>query len=111
MKQLVLTGISQETPLASPDDQHIELVFNGGAVRVPTNEYGIQVIIEWMSKDSAQERESAEETPAPPLTNYPPGVAVFGAEGTTQTPTEWVQSRGDDDEDETYDINDGVGSV
>lgn len=94
MKQLVLTGIAQETSLSNPDDTFFMLVFNDGEVRVPTNELGVSAILESLGSDK-------EETP-PPRT-HPEGAEVFGGD-------QW-QDDGVYDDDEDDDINDGVGSV
>jgi hypothetical protein len=102
MKQLVLTGISQETSLINPDEVLIMLVFNNGEVRVPTNEYGVNAILESLGEEE-------ESAPA-----HPEGAEVFGGNGTTsQDGSEWVAQHDEDGvtDDGDYDINDGVGSV
>lgn len=111
MKQLLITGISQETPLENPEETHIYLVFNHGECRVPTNEAGIQAIMQALA-------EGIEEVAVPET----PTVADFGgaevyeagmAAG-AQTNEEWLaeqEQAAPPDPDNEYEINDGVGSI
>lgn len=113
MKELILTSISQETSIQNPEDSFFLLVFNGGALRVPTNPEGIRDIMDYLLPDE----EVPEQEP-----KYPPGVEVFGSESTVES-THWGKAHDNDetdvdpveeepeDDDGEYDINDGVGSI
>ena len=100
MKQLVLTGIAQETSLQDPEDSYYLLVFNDGELRVPTNEQGVHLILG--SLGEPPEAEPAE---------VPNGAEVFGGGTTAQETADWLAQQQNSDDDDDYDVNDGVGSV
>lgn len=103
MKQLVLTGIAQETSLMNPEESYYMLVFNEGEVRVPTNEAGVHAVLGSLGE---------EEEPAPEV---PDGAEVFGGSNGAQDQAEWLAQQQDPDgvtDDGDYDdVNDGVGSI
>lgn len=102
MKQLLVTGIAQETPLENPEENHIYLVFNHGECRVPTNEAGVQAVMEALAASVPEE--------APPHPDAGAGVEVFGG----KTRAEWLaeqEQASAPEPDNDYEINDGVGSI
>lgn len=109
MKQLLITGISQETPLENPEETHIYLVFNHGECRVPTNEAGIQAVMQALAEGVEE-----EEAPHP---DVGAGVEVFGgaaSEDPRLANAEWLaeqEQASPPDPDNEYEINDGVGSI
>jgi hypothetical protein len=114
MKQLLITGISQETPLENPQENHIYLVFNHGECRVPTNEAGVDAVMRALA---AGEEEEAAVAPAHPDAGA--GVEVFDGDA-SQDPrfqsNEWLaqqeeRANEETEENEEYDVNDGVGSI
>lgn len=106
MKPLTLTGISQETPLDDPESTFIHLVFNHGEVRVPTNEDGVQAILDHMAGTAAAPQE-------PVVPTMPAGVEVFGGDEPEPEASQaaWLAQQDEEDSDDDYEVNDGVGSI
>ena len=112
MKRLLITGIAQETPLENPEENHIYIVFNYGECRVPTNEAGVQAIMEALAEGAE------EDTPVVAPYQADAGVQVFGEEegAPVQTNEEWLAQQeqaetSEPEPDNDYEINDGVGSI
>lgn len=93
MKPLILTALAQETSLAPPNDTLTFLVFNDGVLRVPIDSDYIQGILNYL--ESASDKQSHPQ-------EVLKGVEVFGG-------SDYEEPEQDDDDE--YAVNDGVGSV
>lgn len=61
MKQLILTGLAQETDFENPEQSTFFLVFNGGELRVPISEEAAQVVIQHRFGANGSNGHAAEE--------------------------------------------------
>ena len=101
MKQLVLTGIAQETTLQDPETTHLMLVFNNGELRLPTDDVGLNYILSYLGNDKAAEADEEEAD------------EELQAQHTADEYAQWLATQADagTDDDEEYDVDDGVGSI
>jgi hypothetical protein len=67
---LELTGIAQETDIASPENSKYFLIFNGGDLRIPVQQAGVATVVDYLNnsptggfpEDDSDSDPAAEDT-------------------------------------------------